>query len=344
MANDKDYAVIIGVKDYEGLTILNGPETDATSFRDWVIDTDGGDVPAANCTLIISEPDPVTPLQHDVDFAFRDIFKKLRATNTAGRRLYFYFSGHGLGITWDETALALPPWSTDLRNFALSSTGYLGRIIESGFFEQVFFFLDCCRNRIPGTGGAGPYFGNVKPAAATASCESLVCYATEFDTPAYEAEVASKSPSASSLDNNLVRGFFTVALINGLKGAAANKEGTVTVNSLKDFLRDNLPLLAKKEKKKQVPRFINAFSTDVTVCGKNFAAPVNVTVTFREIKNKTVILEDPNLDIIKQETDSSGSWSNIPLRKGRYEIRYADEPDGKTIRVDGTKNPFNYEF
>ena len=134
MANDKDYAVIIGVKDYEGLTILNGPETDATSFRDWVIDTDGGDVPAANCTLIISEPDPVTPLQHDVDFAFRDIFKKLRATNTAGRRLYFYFSGHGLGITWDETALALPPWSTDLRNFALSSTGYLGRIIESGFF------------------------------------------------------------------------------------------------------------------------------------------------------------------------------------------------------------------
>ncbi|CAL1516750.1 caspase family protein [Chitinophaga sp. MM2321] len=339
--NDKDFAVVVGVSHYEGLKPLKGPDTDAAAFRDWLLSEEGGNIPEENCKFLVSKETPLIPLQDDIDRRFGEILKALRDATGTGRRLYFYFSGHGLGITWDETALALPPWSDIMRNYALSSTSYLNTLIECGFFEEVFFFLDCCRNRIPGTTGAKPLFGNVKPAQGTAYCDSLVCYSTEFDNAAYEAEMVTSKDGV--LDNNLVRGLFTVALISGLKGAAA-RNGQVTIMSLMEYLQSYLPELAKQQQKKQVPRFINNSRVpDKPITGKLTLTDIDVTISFSR-PAQMVVLEDPNLNILWTGSTDAGPQA-FKLKRGNYCMRYEhNDADMKTIRIDGTQNPFNYEF
>nr|WP_262483841.1 caspase family protein [Chryseobacterium sp. Leaf313] len=264
-----------------------------------------------------------------------------RASGKEGRRLYFYFSGHGLGIDWNETALVLPPWTDILRNYALSSSGYLKTLIQCGYFKEVFFFLDCCRNRMVGVNGAQPLFANIKPAAGTAECVSYVFSATEFDNKAFEAVI--QPGNGSLLDNNRTQGLFTASLMNGLKGAAA-ENGKVTTTSLTNYLKLNLPELAKSVQKIQIPRFhTENAGSEVTIVDGIKNQDIILEISFKG-NHRTVILEDADLNIIKEDSTENGSW-NVSVKKRSYAIYNKGEADlAKSIRIDGTKNVVQYEF
>ena len=49
------YAIVIGIDEYgeDGMR-LSGAVSDACTFRDWVLDPDGGDVPKDNLRLLLS--------------------------------------------------------------------------------------------------------------------------------------------------------------------------------------------------------------------------------------------------------------------------------------------------
>ena len=57
-----DYAVVVGIAEYPGLTNLAGPDTDAQAVHDWLVDPAGGNLEEQNVELIRSAQfDPIDP-------------------------------------------------------------------------------------------------------------------------------------------------------------------------------------------------------------------------------------------------------------------------------------------
>jgi len=91
------FALVVGIDHYPRFRSLKGARKDAEDFHAWLIDPDGGGVPAANVELVLSKEDPVRPIHDDIDDALEKIlFFKARGGG-GNKRLYLYFSGHGLG-------------------------------------------------------------------------------------------------------------------------------------------------------------------------------------------------------------------------------------------------------
>lgn len=339
--NTNDYAIVVGVSHYEKITTLSGPENDALEIQKWLLDPQGGNIPEANCHMILSTANLQHPVQQDIDSFFNKILNKITKGEKIKRRLYFYFSGHGIGIDWQQTALVLPAWTEFMRNCALSASEYLNTIVEFGQFYEVFFFIDCCRNRMLGVRGAFPGFAIIKPNDETAKCNSFGFFATEFDNKAFEA--INQPGNGSLLDNNHTRGLFTVCLLNGLRGGAADLEGRVTVTSLVDYLTLHLPKLAGEHKKRQNPKFQIVTGGKEVIIVDGFEINIKkLNITFKS-DGRDVVLEDPELNIIKNDNTANGSWI-IPVKKGVYCIYYADnKKEAKYIRIE-EKNIINYEF
>ena len=66
MAIETDYALIVGINEYEELPRLNGPIADAMAFRDWVTSAEGGDIPDGNCKFV-DNTDSTVPTQDLID-------------------------------------------------------------------------------------------------------------------------------------------------------------------------------------------------------------------------------------------------------------------------------------
>lgn len=337
-ANTQDYAVIVGVKHYEGLSTLKGPEKDAKRFYDWITEENGGYVPASNCHLIISEEKTLIPIQTTIDECFGDIITK--TNRSGGRRLYFYFSGHGLGLSWNDTALVLPRWTNFYRNHALSSAHYRTTLIDSGKFSEIFFFFDCCRNRKIAVNGCPPLFGYALPNALAGACKSYVYSASEFNNEAYEALEQSEN---GSLTENGVRGLFTDSLLRGLRGAA-EKGGEITSFSLASHLQRDLPRMAAEIKKVQVPNIQLGNLIDTTIVSGLPKQTTNVNITFNT-NGKKALLEDSDSNILKVGlSDTNTPWT-LTLEKGLYIVYYeGDKSSEKGIKIDGTLKSVSYDI
>jgi hypothetical protein len=328
----ENYGIIIGVQHYKGIDPLEGPHNDAADFEDWLRSSTGGNVPANNCMRFTSLNDFSKPLQHQIDEWFGNVYQIL--TGKKGLRLYCYFSGHGLGVSWNETALLLPNWSTIMRNAALSSKKYIDKLIGDGVFEQIYFFMDCCSNRLPGSDPLPPSFS--RPMTSSNPGEHLAIYASEFDTPAFEAMQLN-----DTMDNSLARGLFTQVLLEGLKGAAAGPNGLLTVGDLVKYVKTELPEFAKKMGKTQYIRQNASLSPDVQVIDHKHAETYEITILFN-VAGPTLVLENTYAETELEINTQTGSWSGS-LRRGNYWLRKQDEERAEMkIVVNGLKNRFTY--
>src|SRR5262245_33114266 len=89
-----DFGLVAGVDDYPRFRSLRGAVDDAKRFHTWLCDADGGDVRRKHARLVVSTENPVAPLQDQVDDAIVELLTAADGLG-GGRRLYFYFSGHG---------------------------------------------------------------------------------------------------------------------------------------------------------------------------------------------------------------------------------------------------------
>lgn len=325
MPNLNDYAIIVGIDYYVELRKLDGPINDAKDFHSWLVDCDGGRLPAKNCHCISSSENPVKPLQDDIDDKMALIYEA--GKETGFNRFYFYFAGHGFGKDWKETGLCLPKWSEMRRNYALSSSLYIDAIIKSGIFKEVYFFLDCCRDRIFSVQPLSPTFGWPD---STNVAQSFAAYAAEFDNAAFEA-----------MDLNgekvLVRGHFTKALVQGLRGAAVNERGEVTTDSMKGYLKSTVEELAKAGNQNQTVRFVDGF-TQAAVLSKPPSLKHNVTIAFNQPGD--FVLEDAKINLIKTGDETTSPWT-LSLDKGLYVLRNKRNQEEKFLRIDGTINSYS---
>lgn len=318
-----DFALIVGINDYPNFRPLNGAINDAEDFRDWVLAKDGGNVDPQNCRFIPSSGNPLKPVQDDVDAALLEFKNQLGAGK--GRRFYFYFSGHGVGETYNDTAACLGKWSNDYRRAGLDVPKYAELIAQSGKFPEIAVFLDCCRVRLINAGGLKPMLDWVRPAEDAGVTRMFRAYATEFQSLAYEAAIATG-------DLNTYRGHFTRALLAGLRGGAAVASGGVPASRLKTYLEKWTPILAKEHDQDQKPQVENGFDGIQDPIFGAAKPEWNVRITFKPERHGDMIVEDGDLNIVRQGDAATGPWQ-VPVRPGLAVVRDAGTGEEKPFRI-----------
>jgi hypothetical protein len=297
-AQDRDFGLVIGIRHYPDYKSLDGAINDAEDFGKWLCESDGGGLDSKHVEYVLSlqtESD-LRPVQEQIDFA---LSKLKKGSAGGGRRFYLYFAGHGMGSDTTELALCLPRWSPEWRRAALCLKGYLKYIVELGHFQQVACFLDCCRVRQVSIGCNPPQIGNVKPAENAGAVVTFEAYATEFENLAYEAEENQGGP---------VRGHFTRALLEALRGGAAGPGRGVMPSRLAGYVNRRTTELATGQGQNQKAYIPSVPADEANWIFGNYPAEHDVEISFKPERAGTVLLEDPFRREIRRGAAREGPW------------------------------------
>lgn len=325
----EDFALVVGLNHYpfysDGAD-LEGAIDDACRFAEWLKDKEsGGGLPDENCKLVTSTSTPLAPDVGQIEQALVEIWKRATAIG-GGRRFYMFYSGHGHSFDAQEeqlpdVALCLPQWSRELPNKSISANHLRGWVQRCMPFAEIVMFFDCCRSRIlksraQNTAGGCPV---ARPGFDDTKIVSL--FAAEHEQRAFE------SPE---IDNTDARGYFTTALLAGLRGAAAPVGGEVTHFSLWDYLQAEVPRLAMQDGRQQVPRLGLQLPAKELVFGSlHWLGPVpgaeqtppNFEIRFNDWRNGPIRLRDADSNIVREDLASSGPW---PVTF-RYEVNLLED-------------------
>jgi hypothetical protein len=232
-----DYAVVVGIAKYPGLTDLAGPDSDAQAVYDWLVDSAGGRLDAENVELIRSAQfDPVDPRDPKpasgvVKAALVRIAAKTQ--QAPGNRLYLYFSGHGFAPTLEEGAL-LTAEASQLAPFHVYAHSWLKAFRRAGLFRDVVLWMDCCMN--------------YQQSIMVDEADMRIAQSTKPPGPAFVGLAAqTKSALEHTMPDGRVHGVFTWTLLEGLRGGASDERGRVTGESLKAFLQSAMPEFLPEE-------------------------------------------------------------------------------------------------
>ncbi len=238
-----DWAIVVGIWTYPDLGNLTGPENDAKAFADWVRLPTGGGVPEDHVRLILSsdfasvdsasraEPTPgrVEALFDELDDIAqrnKDRMEGLRV----GRRLYLYMAGHGCAPILDESVLLMANATRRRAGYHIPGKPWANWFYRAGYFDEILLFMDCCRENYPQAPLNVPSYIDVTAPDAVDRGRRFFAFGTKWSRLARE----------RPMDDGTVRGVFTVALLEGLKGAAAEPDGRVTASSLAGYLQTNM--------------------------------------------------------------------------------------------------------
>jgi hypothetical protein len=236
--NDGHFAIVVGISSYPNLAgpppgTLKGPEADANEVFNWL--TTRGGLLARNVKKYVStdfnSPPKGLPAPNDLNDAMRWL-QSLADQNRprrVGERIYLYFAGHGFAPRARDACLITGnAYDEQFTDGNISPTAWLDWLLDSGYFSEYILWMDCCMSRltqqVPAPsplpystgGGAGP-------------TRKAMVFAAPQRLQAVEAEIP---PGKGQY-----HGVFTWNLIQGLNGAARDKNGDVTGLSLFDWLR-----------------------------------------------------------------------------------------------------------
>lgn len=339
----EDFALIIGINDYtppaaNGLKTLGGAIRDANDFEEWVRDSNGGNVPPENCKKIISNPTPLQPIQKEIDDAYLELDALISNDIKQARRFYFYFAGHGVGLmhVTKEIALCLANWSEKRRNEAIGAELYKETFNQYGYFDEIIFILDCCRNTKVNINPAHPSFSPIMQGKNAGKTKFFIAYATQYQDQAFEVEE----------ENSEMRGVFTKVLLDGLKGDAPTENGVITADGLKDYLIKHTPIEAQKKGYKQIPQIIvDSFTEETPFFSLVNVKSENITcyIIFSDTRNGDVELID-NSGLIKSYNASQQKNIQVTLLKGLYLLRDAVTGEKYSIQVLPSNKEIHVNF
>jgi hypothetical protein len=322
MAGD-DHAIVVGIADYPKLDPLSGPENDALDFAAWLQDANGGALPAGNIdTILSSDPLPagVPPSPHPtmdkLDAAFERLIEASELNGGhGGRRLYVYLAGHGCAPTINEVGL-LSATASQLRiGDYLAGRLYADWFRQAAFFDEVVWFMDCCRENYPRVPMRPPPWASV---ISTHQSKYLYGYATQFTQPSREG----LDPSSGQ-----VRGLFTLALLAGLRDADRDAKGRLTSSALADFVFNYMTNMAGTivGGLVQDPQFDFQGNREVVFEFPTLAqAPATWTLTVKlskANKGKAVELQGGDGQPIAPAATGTVNWRWDNLADGLYRLR-----------------------
>jgi uncharacterized caspase-like protein len=306
-----DHAIVVGIDRYPELKSLQGPVKDAEAFRDWL--TENAAVPVANVAMVLSpkaKQVDARPVQEEVDAAFNELFKKVKAK--PARRLYFYFAGHGCSQGTNHLALLMANANLDLLNRSMCAPDYHEGLARRPLFKEHLIFYDCCRNYDRRVTGRRPEWSDVEPGAGAADVKQFIMYGAAFTQYANEREV-----------HNDRRGLFTTALLEGLKGKAPTQVGdkwVVTTNSLRTYVASRLQELAKAFDLEQLASLGPGSAEDIVIAE---VTPTLLVVTVKGPADGTeIVVSDHQSNEVRRGTVANGQVV-FELEPGLYQFAHA---------------------
>ena len=234
-----DHAILIGIRDYPALfgdkqsSVLQGPVNDVDAVKAWLLDRRGGGFIDDSTIHVIISAGGASPTEVELEQVLSRLVQLAEDSNVAGtgfrvgERLYLFMAGHGFSPERSNACL----YAANARpgfNAHIHATGWLKWLQESAFFDEFVLWMDCCMDRMATGPVRDPLLsapdGGVPPRAG------FVAFAAQRPLMAVENPIPA--------DEGKVHGVFTWALLQGLRGAAADQNGRVTGRSLADWVRN----------------------------------------------------------------------------------------------------------
>jgi len=230
----KRWALVIGVDKYQDPQIspLKGSDNDARLIADALVRYAGF---PRDQVILLSTDQPTERQPTRVN-----ILRRLSNLNTAVPKdglLLVSFAGHGMERGGQAFLLPSDAQISDQISFleetAISMNRVKERIKETGV-GQVVMLLDACRNDPGGRADAINPLTNAYTSAFNFDVRNrevqafATVYATGIGQRAYEY-------------TEKKQGYFSWAVVEGLKGGAANDKGEITLSQLVKFVQDTVP-------------------------------------------------------------------------------------------------------
>lgn len=245
-AKEKRWALIIGVDRYDDPDLtLGGAARDARTLRDALVSSAA--FPADQVVLLASgETAERLPTRANI---LRRLSTLLTKSVPRDGLFLLAFSGHGVDKFGNVYLYPSDVQNSDnvrLLQDTSISVASIHEQIEESEVSQVLLLIDSCRTDPGGKAGDANKLtaSYLKPFSFETRNRGVQAFATLFATAigtrAYE--YAEKH-----------QGYFTWAVVEGLKGAAANERGEVTLGSLSAYVQDVVPKLVAEAGLQQVP-------------------------------------------------------------------------------------------
>lgn len=336
-----DYALCVGINRYPGFSALNGAEADAQAFHIWV--TTAGGVAPGNATLILSSDYPAAaiamsqPMSQDIWNFIEKLRAAANANNAAGngfaagRRLYFFFSGHGFSPSLDTSGVHMANAERDtLHN--VSPKAWADRLYENGLFEEVLLFQDACREAVSDVELTPPYLKK-STMLGFQNRKRFYAFAAKSPLLAVEKPIGGKS-----------RGIFSATLMAGLEGGAKDpKTGAISATQLKSYLVANMAARLEQvdldnEDVSQRPEVFDLDPFDIVplaaIAGASVVYPVEVTLTAPGAGGQIV---NGARQVVAEIPTGAAVWqTTLPL--GLFELVVPGQP-GAVFKVSGAVGP-----
>lgn len=250
-----DVAVIIGNKNYSASGSLNVDfaDRDARIMKEYLIKTFGYD----SQNIIYAE---------DAGFAkFNEIFgserdHRGRLSNMVKEgvsKVFIYYVGHGAPDLETSEAYFVP---VDANPDYIKTNGYRLQTFYDNLSklpaERITVVLDSC---FSGNSEKGMLFKNISPA--------MVKVKKEYQGPSNAVIITSAAvDQVSTWYPEKRHSLFTYYFLKGLQGDAdANKDGKITIGEMKEYLKENVPYMARRLSGKEQQPVITGNDSEVIV-------------------------------------------------------------------------------
>lgn len=248
LAAPTKWALVVGVDKYDQstrATPLLGAGNDAIAIAKVLVETCG--YPRANVQTLTSKSE-LQPTSTEILVQLENLARNAGPEDT----VLFYFAGHG--VSDDSGNSYLLPSNVDMRTSAALThsalrTTEIQALLNGLRARTVLLMFDMCRTEINGGGREGT---RALPASPDALKE---LGGIKDDGVRQVVSLFGCSPKQRSFEwGAKARGYFSWFLEQGLKGAAANPKGEVTIAALVDYLSKEVPKAVRdREGAEQVP-------------------------------------------------------------------------------------------
>jgi hypothetical protein len=313
---------------------LEHAKLDARRFHEWLIDPKGGRVPAAQGILLsisdeqerqIRSTRDAKPLLNDLREQLLEFHGEIveRLGKKAERkrelwqrtRLYIYVAGHGIAPAAGNGALLFPNCrpSVDYWGDFIDLKQYCSYYEQRYLFREIIVFSDCCREIRASPIAVAPDLGYKGTPPNTP--RHALGYAAAFGERAAE-------PLRPGEDDSNGLGFFTRALLEGLKGKAADADGVVEVGRLAQYIKVRVPELARVSRFDQEPDIVGTLGERIVICKVPIGSKRAVEIVFPDgwttpvelLRGEEVVAKWPDTEVAPSRT-----W-RLELPDGLYGV------------------------
>ncbi len=235
---EKRWALVIGIDKYVDAQIspLGGAANDAEALAHELVASAG--FPDEQVIVLTSQrPTHLHPTRTNI---LRQLAQLSRQVPNDGL-LLFSFAGHG--IEHDRRAFLLPADASIVEDAEFLGDTALGldlikERIERINAKQVVLLLDACRNDPAVSRSETP---NLMTDAYREFRFDLANQGVEAFATLYATAVGQRAYEFPDPQTGERRGYFSAAVVQGLRGDAANDRGEITLSGLVDYVQANVP-------------------------------------------------------------------------------------------------------